>query len=552
MVLVDYLTILGIYTMNGRRIRVKYSELTDDPGESFGLTGSANEIYLNDILEEFDPKFYPDDEAQTMIENTEIGSLKLYKVRIYSRGSDFSTTPHVLITGLANLPEWEKEIQVALLLLRKNGTWHCKWAASLKNSPLSNILQALTGYDSRNLKILHNNHIITTIISSPLPPYSLLPSYIITTRLLRLPVQKALTVVALLPFPEYCGDDKMCESATGLLDTSKVYTVSGVLSMNGYTLRAKLSHPLNISDLITGQNNTLQFQIGNTSKMDITTSFKIPGSGFMFDGSLTIDQSGAIEIDAVSRTKRWVAPFGMESLMFENMKLNKVYRRKSSLRMLKMTGTVRLGLPGNSLAVTSKVTLNYNSKNPFKSSFFANFSDITLSDLLKAYAIDVTLPNVLHNTFFPKGLVLSHGGQEILHTGDHVLSVPVKFQGYINIFGRLLNCTVLIHNPANIMIITENSPAPLLFAKGEIIIQKDSQSSLQGPKVIANIDPFAANVTIRGFVKVLGIESDVDVSIDNNVKFTVAGKLMEYKETILTAYSTDTLDRFQVEYYSFF
>ena len=71
-----------MYSIGGQRVRVKYSELTDEPGESFGLTGTAHELSLDSVLKEFNPVFYPNDEVQTMVENTEVGSLKLYKVNI--------------------------------------------------------------------------------------------------------------------------------------------------------------------------------------------------------------------------------------------------------------------------------------------------------------------------------------------------------------------------------------------------------------------------------------------------------------------------------------
>ena len=42
------------------------------------------------------------------------------------------------------------------------------------------------------------------------------------------------------------------------------------------------------------------------------------------------------------------------------------------------------------------------------------------------------------------------------------------------------------------------------------------------------------------------MEADVAISIVDEVKFTISGKLMDYKETTLTASSTDTLEQFQV------
>ena len=97
------------------------------------------------------------------------------------------------------------------------------------------------------------------------------------------------------------------------------------------------------------------------------------------------------------------------------------------------------------------------------------------------------------------GLVVSHGGQVPFQTIDS----PVKLEGFIDIFGRLLNCSVVVMDePRSVNIVTENSPAPLLFAKGEIIVQKNKESSLQGPQIVAYIDSRRSDVSIRGFVKV--------------------------------------------------
>ena len=67
--------------------------------------------------------------------------------------------------------------------------------------------------------------------------------------------------------------------------------------MEDYVLRARLPHSVNISNSIIGTNNTLQFSIGNISKMEITTSFKLPSTEYVFDGALTIDQNGMIELE---------------------------------------------------------------------------------------------------------------------------------------------------------------------------------------------------------------------------------------------------------------
>lgn len=530
----------GVYTIRNAKINVQYSELSNETGKPYGLTGIGSEVSLEDIVSEFDPSFYPDEDSKEMIENTEIESLKIHQVKLFSRVPRSHGTPHLLITGYTNLPEFEKDIQIALLLLYKNEKWQCKWAASLKHSPLSNIIQAFTGFDSRNLKLLHNGHILTTIISSPLPSYTLLPPHIITTPLLRLPVKKALTLIALLRFPDNCGDDKMCESASELLDTSKMYTVKGVISMDGFKLRAKIKYNLNLSNQIKGVNSTIQFTIGNSSMLDIVTSLKIARSSLMFDGFIHIRKSGEIQLQMACRKKRWIEPFKMKSLIFENLKLVTSYKTGSDLDRLKMQGRVLLGTPGNGDEIEAPLMLDYNPSAPLTSSFYGNYTDITLDILLSAFSITTELPGVLSESNFPTGLMLSYSGKD--------LSKPTyTLHGEINIFGRLLNCQVLLPDEEDVRIITDNSPAPVIFAKGLIIIQADWKRKLRGPTIVANIDNYNANVTVKGYVKTLGIESEADIVLeDKGVRFSISGKLMDYKQTKLTAYSLDSTDSFQV------
>ena len=529
----------GTYKIGNAQINVQYSELSDESGKTYGLTGIGDKLSLLDIVDEYEPYFYPDADSKDMIENTEIDHLTIHKVRIFSRVPKNKGTPHILITGYTNLPAWERDIQIALLLMYMKKQWVCKWAASFKRSPLSNIVQALTGFDSRDLKLLHNSHIMTTLISSPLPSFSLLPGHIITTPLLRLPVKKALSIIALLRFPDNCGDDKMCNAAASILDRNKIYTVKGVLSMDGFLLRAKISQVLNLSNQFKGVNSTLQFTIGNRSKIDIITSLKVPRSNLIFDGYIHIFKTGQLQLDMNSRQQRWSAPIGIKMIVFKDLKLVTFYKNENDLQKLKLEGKVELGGEESDAVIEAPLYLDYNPLTPNISSFHANFTKITLDEIYSAFSIDIEVPIVLQESNFPNGLTLSYSGNEP--------STACTLHGEINIFGRLLDCRLTIKNNGGINIITENSPAPVIFAKGQIIILQDPKSKLRGPQFIADINHKTANVVAKGYVKVLGIESEVNISLhDKNIKFSVTGKLMEYKDTKMTAYSTGSTDSFQV------
>ena len=533
----------GILKIGKSEIQVQYAEISDEAGKPYGLTGSIKELPLEDIIEEFDPDFYPNNNVKDMIENTEISNLVVSKVRLFSRVPRSNGTPHILITGLTNLPAFEKDVQIALLLIYKSSSWHCKWVASFKHTPLSNIIQALTGFKSLDLNLLHNSKIMTTIISSPLATYSLLPPHIITTPLLRLPVKKALTIIALLRFPDNCGDDKMCVSASHLLDITKLFTLKGTLDLKDFRLSANIPYTLNLSSQIHGVNNTLQFTIGKNSRLDITTTIVFPTIDLVLDGNIHIFKNGEVKLELSDRFKFWDEPFGLQSLSFKNLNVAMKYRSKSDLHLIHVTGQAKLGV-NKAYEISAPLNLELNPSDLYLSSFYVNFSNANLPDLMNAFDIQATLPNILKQASLPSGLVL-------IYNGRLNLEPAIKLKGDIYIFERRLKSEISIIGENFIRIVTENSPAPLIFAKGQIIIQQDVKIKIRGPKLIADITSNKAKVVAKGFIKILGIEDDVEVTLDDNkIAFSVTGKLMEYKETTLTAYSTGSTDTFQV--YMFF
>jgi len=533
----------GTYNIGDSKFNVQYTELDDTDSkteEEFGLTGHSDELSLNDVIEEYNPYFYPDNQTRLMIENTEIETLKLHDIKLFSRVQGNGGRPHILLTGLANIPQWERDIQVAMLILRKSTHWDVKWAMTFKHSPLTNIIEALTGFEAEEIPFLHNGHIMTTLISSPLENMSKLPPHVITTPLLRLPVKKGLTVISLLKFPDSCGDDKICGAATQLLDENKVYTTKGVLSTNGFTLSATIMDDLEFSDQLKGVNNSLRFTISNSSRMDILTSLRLPEIGLVFEGPIHIYKTGKTVLQLSTNSKKWIAPFGIRTISIRNLKLVSEYSDENSLKKLDLEGTVNLGLQGNGAEIEAPVHLAYNSEAPLLSSFYANFSSISLESILEAFTIDVALPEVLEESRFPTGLMLTYSGK-------HKLTSDYQLHGDLDIFGRSLYCAVAVNHPGSIKIVTENSPAPIIYASGLIIVQESRKSKLRGPNIVARITHKKASVIMKGFVKLLGIESEAELLLhDTGIEFEVEGKIMEYKNTKLKATSKGSPDTFKV------
>ena len=535
------LSVKGSLVIGSIKMKMRYAQMGNKPEKVYGMTAITKSISLEDIIDEFDPKIYATDEAREMIGNTEIDDFELENVSLFSRITR-TNTPHLLITGRANLPEWEKGIRVSLLLLLDKKQWYLKMALTLVHSALSNVMQALTGYDASSCSLLHNNNIVTSLISSPLPSYSFLPSKIITTPLLRIPVKQGISLISLFKFPDNCGDDNICKSAHKLLDTKKPYTFSGALALGGFKLKAPVSGVIKLGNGVEAVNNTLVFSIGNETRLDLMTSLKIRESRFVFDGKMSFLKAGLVQIQMDCRNKTWVAPFGLTFVQFKNLTLNTSFNAGDTLNWMKLTGIIKLGAMGNGNELEAPLNLDFNPSRLESGRFYANYSQIAITDLMDAFTINFELPYVLRTASFPNGLMLSYSALD--QSGK---SNQAELHGDIKILGRILSCTVRIIHPSTILIETSNSPAPVILGSGQIIIVEGKGSDLRGPRIVAKIDHKEANVTMSGYVKSLGIESNVNITLnEDGLSFTVAGKMMDFKETEMTAASQGSLDDFKV------
>ena len=534
------LSVRGSLLIGESKLRMRYAQMGNKPEKVYGMTAVSKHLSLQDIVNEFKPKISTSEEMKSMLENTEITDFEMDNVKLFSRITR-TNTPHLLITARANLPEWEEHTRISLLLLLDKKQWYLKIALTLVHSPLSNILQAFTGVDLQDMSLLHNNKIITSIVSSPLPSFSLLPPKIITTPLLRIPVDSGITIFALFKFPDNCGDDKMCEASKQLLDTSMPYTFRGILSLDGFSLAAPVPGEIKLGNGIQAVNNTLAFNIGTQTTLDLFTTLKIRESDYIFDGKLSFLKSGKVRTKMECRKKTWAAPFNIATIQFKNLTLNSTFDPKDTFNWMELRGIIKLGAIGNGGEVKAPLTLDFNPGQPESGNFFANFTNVQVSDLMKSFSIDYELPYVLRTAKFPYGLMLSYSSLDNYDSGR------ITLHGDIKLLGRILACKVEVIQPGSIKITTSNSPAPVILGNGQIIVEEDAANELRGPNIIAIINHREANVNMSGFVKILGVEGKVNVSVkEDGLSFKIKGKLMNFKETELTAVSQSSLDDFKV------
>ena len=119
------------------------------------------------------------------------------------------------------------------------------------------------------------------------------------------------------------------------------------------------------------------------------------------------------------------------------------------------------------------------------------------------------------------------------------MKLPSGFaiSGTINLLGYTIECQIVVDLKKGIIINVKL--APLKIAKGLIELQRSGQDSKNGPLFDAKISPKAVEVTIKGYISILGISTEVNIDISGDkILFYVAGNLFNIIRADLQVEST--------------
>jgi hypothetical protein len=399
---------------------------------------------------------------------------------------------------------------VVICWFRSNGT---------AEKSLSSIIEALTGFnDFSAVPLLRNQHITTTLVSSSLPPNMTLSEHVMVTQPLRPTVPRALSVVAVVSLPKRCSDDRVCEALKKIVKNEAIF-MRGVAKLTGFQMISPLNINVSLSPHLTAINNTLKFDVGNPVRMNINSALSLPRSGFAFDGNIRITNSGGRSIHMQARENTWTNPFGISMMALKNMSINMLFGRKSTSDWVTMKGIVQLGdLSGStSSVITAPVSLRYNfiTTNTKSSTIYSNITeDITMSRLISAYSFNPNIPKLLRDSVFPNGLLLKSSFDSSMKL-YRSLTIH-SFKGEFEILERTFESTVTVTPNVLLKVETKHSNAPIMFAKGKIVIQKSADHKKKGPKLTVRISDVNSFVQVKYLFNIfLPLVSNKDAVFDS-------------------------------------
>ena len=75
-----------------------------------------------------------------------------------------------------------------------------------------------------------------------------------------------------------------------------------------------------------------------------------------------------------------------------------------------LTGELHFGKIGTNDVIKAKIAAGLDIYNPFESYFYASVGEFTIQKILNAFNVGLTLPKVLGDTGFPKGIIVAYSG----------------------------------------------------------------------------------------------------------------------------------------------
>ncbi len=390
---------------------------------------------------------------------------------------------------------------------------------------LADILKKVTGFNFHHIAILDQELTFTLTVSPSDSPHL----HFSSDELRSVPITKGVSIGATITLPSKCDKNKICKL------TRKIVKVSSLSFKVEIKSKTYISITASTRNIQLGKNFVL-------SKASLTiVAAKLPSIGLT--GSIILKKYGGVKLSGtISVNKKgfslgmslencWKNVFEQRWLTICNLwgstvlKIETGYLTVSSFQL---GGEIGLGY-NTSSQITAQGYIGINNQKPKENYYYANFSKVTVGSILKAFNINVRIPEPLAISGFPTGFLLSYSklGQELPLIRK---SIPPgnRLKGHINILGLMsINVDVDINLPNYIKILAELPP--IKIGGGQLKMYASLQDKNKGPYLNAYIQILPTphvNIEAKGFVKLLGITSKASLKISNRMyNLFVSGKL---------------------------
>ena len=494
------------------------------------LSAKFGHIPLSDIANRFSAAIIPD-EFEDILGGSVFSAFSISNALISLPLG--STPPQLHLSGVPIIGGYSTTLVSAVVIRRGAGSIMIT-GIELGSVNLASLLNQLTGINLQSFPML-NQDITTAVLISPetLPGVKLEGEH-----LSGLNVRRGFSIQAMLGLPSNCDSDPFCSIVRILLGADVRFSLQGAItSTTSYSLFA------GVNNIEFGRGFTLSSAgyvlevVGGRVDIGIQGSMilDVANPPIILTGGIAIGTKGLVL--ELSMTGCWMEAFGLKWICVCNLHfLAGIVPTPIPLPSLQMGGQVKLGDPQCGQQIDATCFVGIDTLNPLENYYYGSIEGpFTLSSILDAFCLTISLPRPLAESGFPEGFLSSFSPipREISHA-SLTISAGFSIKGRLNVLGLSTYAEVTLDLPTRFFM---NISLPPLVLGGGLLMMKASRHSSDGPIMIANLvllpSP-SVNIQCNGYISVLGISVESALRITNSqYEFQTEGRMLNLFQATL-------------------
>eukprot|EP00118_Oscarella_pearsei_P018899 m.197002 g.197002 ORF g.197002 m.197002 type:complete len:1629 (+) comp39537_c0_seq8:2454-7340(+) len=464
----------------------------DGGRKGYIVVGSGEVFEIGDILRKIGTTFLP--------ANIRLGFLSAFKIYNPSVKIPIGAAAESSLLYLSGEPAIGSFRGVTFNLVGKrlNNRWSCALGLDFANTRFADVLKELTGKSIAGVKMFDQGLKLGVIVSPADFPGVTFEGP--TLKQLG-EIKKGITITGVFRLPA-CGNDPICKFIEPVLGGSSLQLKAVIPNQNEFTVSAALTN-IRLGSGATIQSAGLELAISTTSppSVGIVCQLLVHNPKLLFEGAFRAMPTGELQA-SLKMTGIWYRAFGINFLSFGNLLMSIKFIPGASPTAFEIGGEVYIGCPGKQMKGVAYVGVD--SSNPKNNYFYVSLNRLTISSIVNAFCIRLTVPRALREAGFPRGIEVSYATMEKRVLG-RIIPAGFKLKGTLDIIGFRVNAD--IHLSQGQFIKIDLSMSPLNLAGGMFRLYQHPSRKHLGPYFKAELitNPRKVEIKASGYADLFGL-----------------------------------------------
>lgn len=517
----------GLWSVGPASFPLYIHPVTKNGQKGFLIKGKGKELRVGEIVSKFNSQFLPGP-LSSLLDRAGLRDFKIRNPMVQVPIGAGAQGQQLFLSGEPVIGDFSG-VTVNVAAVKQSGGVSMALGLDFANTNFAGLVKKITGKSIKGLAMFDKSLKIGVIVSK-----STLPGVKFQgPTLSQLEIKKGITVAALFQFPDNCGSDKICAFCKGALGADASMRLRTVIESPSQFMVAAGVANIKLGSSLVLNSVELQLEIGEETTFGLAGSLRLRNPPLTFNGAIRFAPA-ELQLE-MSMVGIWKRAFGINFLAVGNLQLEigvlLVY--PPVLSLLKFGGEVRVGKLDTGRELIAKAYIGLDINTPKNNYFYGSISSASIPGIMRAFDMRASLPRVLAESGFPRGLSASYSIKSVEVPG---LTIPAGFRlsGTMNILGFTASAVIKLNPPKSVLF--DMRLSKLDIGRGAIRVCASKSDCSTGPVLYANIvtSPPSVSVRIQGYATLFNIlNREIIIYVTNEkIIFSVTGPLFLFEATL--------------------